>query len=291
MYTGETGTGSLGLKARINVKNNPDVMFIQFTKDKGLTFYNAGDERVAKKRSPTQDNRYLHQEGATKPVLSMMPHPFASRRLYNKVALKNDTPYEVNSARIEYCACADDDNNFIASGGTWTADDYRGACMVTKIHSTLIIDGRAHQCWGYSSTGTGLSEFFLMWIDGGCCLRSSEQSNTECPELDIDYCDPSGGLANCKDNNCAHPMWADGCEACMCFNTGNPTWCDGLWGDYYDKYFEEHGNNPWGDTNVRNRKCNPVFKGDDRYCVADWQCAKPWTCTSISGYDYNLCKK
>ena len=63
------------------MKNN-DVMFIQFTKDKGLTFYNAGDERVAK-RSPTHnDDRYLRQEGATTPVLSMMPHPFASRRLY-----------------------------------------------------------------------------------------------------------------------------------------------------------------------------------------------------------------
>ena len=45
-YTGDTGTGSLGLKARINVKNNPDVMFIQFTKDKGLMLYNAGDKRV-----------------------------------------------------------------------------------------------------------------------------------------------------------------------------------------------------------------------------------------------------
>ena len=45
-YIGDTGTGSLGLKARINVKNNPDVMFIQFTKDKGLTLYNAGDKRV-----------------------------------------------------------------------------------------------------------------------------------------------------------------------------------------------------------------------------------------------------
>ena len=39
-YTGDTGTRSLGLKARINMQNNPDVMFIQFTKDKGVTFYN-----------------------------------------------------------------------------------------------------------------------------------------------------------------------------------------------------------------------------------------------------------
>jgi len=181
LYTGDTGTGSLGLKAWINVKNNPDVMFIQFTKDKGLTFYNAGDERVAKKLSPTQDNRYLRQEGATKPVLSMMPHAFASRRLYYAVAIKNDTPYEANFARIEYCACAKDENSFIASGGTWTAD-YRGACLVTEIHSTLIVDGREVQCSGYFSSGTGISEFFLMWIDDVCCLRSSQQSNTECTD-------------------------------------------------------------------------------------------------------------
>ena len=74
LYTGDTGTGSLGFKARINVKNNPDVMFIQFTKDKEFTFYNAGDERVAERSIA----RFLRQDGEMKPVLSMMPHPFAS---------------------------------------------------------------------------------------------------------------------------------------------------------------------------------------------------------------------
>ena len=67
------------------MKNNPDVMFIQFTKDKGLTFYNAGDERFAV-RSPTHnDDRYLRQEGKTRPVLSMMPRPFVSghRRMFS----------------------------------------------------------------------------------------------------------------------------------------------------------------------------------------------------------------
>ena len=78
-----------------------------------------------------------------------------------------------------------------------------------------------------------------MWIDGGCYLRSSKQSNTECPKLDFDYRDPSAANIEegyCKDNNCAHPMWADGCEACMCFNNGNAAWCDGYRGDYYDNY-------------------------------------------------------
>jgi hypothetical protein len=75
LYTGNDGTGSLGLKARINVKNNPDVMFIQFTKNKGFTFYNVGDERVAGRSI----GRFLRRGGEMKPVLSMMPHPFASR--------------------------------------------------------------------------------------------------------------------------------------------------------------------------------------------------------------------
>ena len=103
--------------------------------------------------------------------------------MYYKVAIKNDTPYEVISARIEYCACTNDENNFITSGGTWTAT-YRGGCLVTEIWSTLIIDGREEQCTTYAPqyvVGTGLSEFYIMWIDDVCCLRSSQQSNTECP--------------------------------------------------------------------------------------------------------------
>ena len=39
LYTGYTGTGSLGLKAQINVKNNPAVMLVQVTNDKGLALY------------------------------------------------------------------------------------------------------------------------------------------------------------------------------------------------------------------------------------------------------------
>ena len=103
------------------------------------------------------------------------------------MALKNDTPYKVNSARIEYCDCDKDENNFIASGGTWTADTYRGGCLVTEIHSTLIINGREKQCKGYFSSGTGISEFYIMWIDDACCLRSSQQSNTECPNPTLDF--------------------------------------------------------------------------------------------------------
>ena len=78
----------------------------------------------------------------------------------------------------------------------------------------------------------------------------------------------------CEDNDCANPLWGDGCEACMCFNPGNAAWCDGHRDAFYDTYFEEHGENPWGDTNVRNRKCNtdPAKKKDEK-CEAGWQCA------------------
>ena len=100
--------------------------------------------------------------------------------------------------------------------------------------------------------------------------------------LDV-TCNPSqaDGLAvenGCEDDDCADPVWADGCEACMCFNHGNAAWCDGFRGDFYDKYFEEHGDNPWGDRNVRNRKCNPDFRPVNEYCATEWHCAKGLTC-------------
>ena len=164
-------------------------MFIQFTKDKGLTFYNAGDERFAV-RSPTHnDDRYLRQEGATKPVLSMMPHPFASRRLYPHVSVKNDTPHEVKFVKVLYCQCTPDENSFIVPGGTWMTETYRGGCLVTAILSTLILNdgtGRVVDCLSYASSGTSYAKFFIMWIDDVCCLRSSAQSTTECTKQVID---------------------------------------------------------------------------------------------------------
>ena len=53
-------------------------------------------------------------------------------------------------------------------------------CHRRRRHSTLIIDGREEQCSQYFSSGTGISEFYIMWINDVCCLRSSKQSNTEC---------------------------------------------------------------------------------------------------------------
>ena len=119
-----------------------------------MTFYNADDERFAV-RSPTHINdRYLRQEGVTKPVLSMMPHPFASRRLYPQVSVKNDTPHGVNFVKVHYCgACTKDQHNFIASRGTWTFRPYRGNCLVTLITANMVLpDASLLACAPYPFT-------------------------------------------------------------------------------------------------------------------------------------------
>ena len=202
---------SLGLKPGINVKNNPDVMLIQFTNNNGLTFYNVDSEHVAE-RSKTHNDRYLRQEGEMKPVLSMMPYPFASghRRM---------TDMECNEA-------------------LFNTDTVDGLGLDVKCNPT--------------------------WVN-------------------------TYGKPDCADNDCANPIWKDGCEACMCFNYGNDAWCDGFEGDFYDKYFEEHGENPWGDRNVRNRKCNTEFNEPLDFCYAQWHCAKGLTCKSQANDNGSKC--
>ena len=144
--------------------------------------------------------------------------------------------------------------------------------FVTQIHTILRLpDGTDRDCFSYHSSGTGIASFYIMWIDGVCCHRSWKQSNTECTkQLGTLMCDPSIKDFNSdkfcvKDGkpgkwgiipSCATDTWRDGCKGCMCYVPGNPMWCDGLKGQYYDKYFEEHGMNPWGDSNWKNRKCN-----------------------------------
>jgi len=61
-------------------------------------------------------------------------------------------------------------------------------------------------------------------------------------------CDPH--LPNrCKNENCAGVAGnegEDGCAACMCYKKGNHARCDGTRNEYYDKYFDEHDENPYG---------------------------------------------
>ena len=94
-------------------------------------------------------------------------------------------------------------------------------------------------------------------------------------DLNLD-CDPMSPFddedRNCGEKDCASKEWKDGCEACMCFNKGNASWCDGAQSVYYDVYFEEHGENPFGDSNYSNRKCNTNFSQQDVSCNWDWEC-------------------
>ena len=43
-------------------------------------------------------------------------------------------------------------------------------------------------------------------------------------------CDPMSRYDEtwgCHDDDCASDVWQDGCEACLCFNSGNASRCDG----------------------------------------------------------------
>jgi len=89
-------------------------------------------------------------------------------------------------------------------------------------------------------------------------------------------CNPSEqndyGPNGCKDEDCAAENFVDGCKACMCFNNGNPSWCDGTRNEFYDTYFDQHGANPWGDRDRKNRKCNTLFRDPGSKCNSVWQC-------------------
>ena len=84
----------------------------------------------------------------------------------------------------------------------------------------------------------------------------------------------------------------------MCFNHGNAFWCDGGRGNFYDwtvfdydKYFNDHGENPWGDTDRANRKCNPVFRPYGHECHMHWHCAKGLSCEKKNPDKYGkICK-
>ena len=63
-------------------------------------------------------------------------------------------------------------------------------------------------------TGTGV---FDMVCDG-----DTNNLNLNC--YPISRYDETWG---CHDDDCASDVWQDGCEACLCFNSGNASRCDG----------------------------------------------------------------
>ena len=74
-------------------------------------------------------------------------------------------------------------------------------------------------------------------------------ANLDCDPMQQNLDEDNG----CKEEDCASTNWEDGCEACMCYNQGNASWCDGTKSAYYDNYFEEHGENPFGDNRRSNK--------------------------------------
>jgi len=109
--------------------------------------------------------------------------------------------------------------------------------------------------------------------------RSSFGDTASSVELGLNLqCNPSEqnayGPNGCKNEDCAAENFVDGCKACMCFNNGNPSWCDGTRNEYYDTYFDQHGENPRGDRKRANRKCNTLFGDEGSKCNSDWQCQK-----------------
>ena len=74
----------------------------------------------------------------------------------------------------------------------------------------------------------------------------------------------------------------------MCYNYENASWCDGSKSDYYDSYFLENGENPFGDKNQSNRKCNTNFSQQYSPCQSRWGCDSGLECKSL-GYVRNFC--
>ena len=62
--------------------------------------------------------------------------------------------------------------------------NFCGHCLLTKIETTLMLpDGRELKCNDYESSGTALAKFFLMLLDGVCCVRSERLTDQKCPVL------------------------------------------------------------------------------------------------------------
>ena len=118
------------------------------------------------------------------------------------VELKNATPYPVTrrGARVDYTSdvfCRNDRiPQRIAPGDTWTfgyndeeeeegedededketAPSRRGVCLVELIYAFLDLpDDRRLLRTQYRSRGTTESEFSILYFDGVCCVRSSNQ--------------------------------------------------------------------------------------------------------------------
>ena len=118
---------------------------------------------------------------------------------YPKVTIQNDTPYDTlpyppspsegKRHRLDtlvyysYFCEIDYIPEGIKTKYKWTGPP-RGACLVERIFTTLDIPdiGPLKCAWYQSSTGTAYAEFFIIYVDGKCCVVSSHQDKV-CPSL------------------------------------------------------------------------------------------------------------
>ena len=112
---------------------------------------------------------------------------------YSKVTIQNDTPYDTTNGPSEginpydtfvyYSAFCETDYipEGIRTGYMWTGPR-RGGCLVEKVDATLARPGGNLVCDNYySSVGTTHADYFIILIGNKCCVRSSYQTQNECP--------------------------------------------------------------------------------------------------------------
>lgn len=97
---------------------------------------------------------------------------------YSKVTIQNDTPHHSSETIVSYTGllCSDDIiSEGIATGYKWTGPK-RGLCSIDLISTTLDLPTGPLECGPYAnSSGTSRSEFFIIFINGECCVRGSNQ--------------------------------------------------------------------------------------------------------------------
>ena len=200
------------------------------------------------------------------------------------------------------------------------SDVWKDGCLACMCYN----DGNASWCDGTQSAY--YDSYFEEYGENqfGDSNRSNSKCNTHFSQLDVScqwdwecenelecndsVCVPGGGgnycdrmsstewydgtiirSDGCEDNDCARTHWHDGCKACMCYNQGNDSWCDGTKSSYYDNYYKEKGENPFGDSNSSNRKCNTDFAQYGIRCAHDWQCESGLECRQIANGGVKAC--
>ena len=98
---------------------------------------------------------------------------------YDKVTIKNATPYDIkvdvnDPPQVKFWyGQTFDSRQPIPPGQTW-ASPLRGSLLLDGIERVSLIssDGVVLSCMNYESSGMGYAQFYVILIDGKCCVRS-----------------------------------------------------------------------------------------------------------------------